>query len=278
MYLKQANTPGLISNTRRLLLSFILFLLVGCGTTGQIYIDGDIPIKDPFYIDIYNTRTGIKVLSDTSRYKNINLHMKTLPKGIYQLTVSWDRDIVRPQEKERFARQPELGTPKYYMSTTFWLDSKESNNYKLLFDSVYHQEQLQELLLAKNGGESIKMTVVSDGENNKLYNEYLTLLDYYKAKNRHQKDSLRQVATHFNDLKLFKDSARINAFLAKDWLVNVKTELLKDEIIFMKNNINSEVIPHIYHILVNTKDDFERYHQVYNLFPITVKRDLAVRN
>ncbi|MDR6737160.1 hypothetical protein J2X77_004048 [Sphingobacterium sp. 2149] len=229
-------------------------------------------------MDLFQVKTGRKVLCDTIKSLNFALRVENLEKGIYQIILSWDRDIVRPQEKERFARQPELGTPKYYMSTTFWLDSKESNNYKLLFDSVYHQEQIQELLLTKNGGESIKMAVVSDGENNKLYNEYLTLLNYYKAKNRQQKDSLRQVATHFNDLKLFKDSAQINAFLAKDWLVNVKAALLQEEIMFMKNNISSEVIPHIYHILVNTKDDFEQYREVYNLFPLKIRRELAVWN
>lgn len=260
-----------------LLLSFFL-MFTRCETSGPWNLSGEVNVSPPIYMDLFQVKTGRKVLYDTIKSLNFALRVENFEKGIYQIILSWDRDIVRPQEKEIFARQPELGTPKYYMSTTFWLDSKESNNYKLLFDSVYHQEQLQELLLAKNGGESIKMAVVSDGENNKLYNEYLTLLDYYKAKNRQQKDSLRQVATHFNDLKLFKDSARLNAFLANDWLVNVKAALLQEEIIFMKNNINSEVIPHIYHILVNTKDEFEQYRDVYNLFPISVKRDLAVWN
>lgn len=253
-------------------------MFVSCKTPCPWNLRGELNVSPPIYMDLFNVRTGLKVLSDTIESLNFALRIKNLEKGIYQIVLSWDRDIVRPQEMERFARQPELGTPKYYMSTTFWLDSKESKNYKLLFDSVYQQEELQELLLAKNGGESIKIAVVSDGENNKLYNEYLTLLDYYKTKNRYEKDSLRHVATHFNDLKLFEDSARLNALLATDWLVNVKAALLREEINFMKNNINSEVIPYIYHILVNTKDDFEQYHNVYNLFPISVKRDLAVWN
>lgn len=260
-----------------LLLSFFL-MFTRCETSGPWNLSGEFNVSPPIYVDLFQVKTGRKVLCDTIRSLNFALRVKNLEKGIYQIILSWDRDIVRPQEMERFARQPKLGTPKYYMSTTFWLDSKESNNYKLLLDSVYHQEQLQELLLAKNGGESIKMAVVSDGENNKLYNEYLTLLDYYKAKNRQQKDSFRQIAIHCNDLKLFEDSERLNVLLAKDWLPNVKTALLREELNFLKDNIDSEVIPHIYHIQVNTKEDFEQYREVYSLFPLKIRRELAVWN
>ncbi|MGJ1229041.1 hypothetical protein ACR78H_26165 [Sphingobacterium siyangense] len=217
-------------------------------------------------------------MSDTLFKQNFELNVEQLPKGIYQIVFSWERDVVKPQEFERFARQPELGTPKYYMSTTFWLDAKESNNYTLLLDSTYQQSELEELLLAKNGSESIKIAVVSDGANNKLYNRYLALVDRYRAKNRHQKDSLQQVVAHYNDLKLFEDSERLNALLAKDWLPNVKTALLREEINFMKDNIDSEVIPPIYHIQVNTKEDFEQYREVYNLFPLSVKQNFTVWN
>jgi len=217
-------------------------------------------------------------LSDTLFKQNFELNVEQLPKGIYQIVFSWERDVVKPQEIERFARQPELGTPKYYMSTTFWLDANESDNYKLLLDSTYQQAELEELLLAKNRGESIKMAVVSDGKNNKVYNEYLALLDQYKAENRHLKDSLQQVAVHYNDLKLFEGSERLNALLVKDWLPNVKTALLREEINFMKDNIDSEVIPHIYHIQVNTKEDFEQYREIYNLFPLSVKQNFTVWN
>ncbi|WP_448139262.1 hypothetical protein [Sphingobacterium siyangense] len=278
IYLKQIDHPILESNRIKLLFGFILCLLGGCGTPDQIYLRGNIPVKDTFYMEVYNMDSGIKTFSDTIYSRNINHQLGTLPKGIYQLVFSWDRDIMKPQEIERFTRQPELGTPKYYMSTTFWLDTKESNNYKLLLDSTYQQMELEELLLAKNGGESTKMAVISDGRNNKIYNEYLALVDRYKAKNRHLKDSLRQVAAHYNDHKLFEDSERLNTLVAKDWLPNVKTALLREEINFMKDNIDSEVIPHIYHIQVNTKEDFEQYCEVYNLFPLKVRRELAVWN
>ncbi|APU99246.1 hypothetical protein BV902_25400 [Sphingobacterium sp. B29] len=217
-------------------------------------------------------------MSDTLFKQNFELNVEQLPQGIYQIVFSWERDVVKPQEIERFARQPELGTPKYYLSATFWLDAKESNNYTLLLDSTYQQSELEELLLAKNGSESIKIAVVSDGANNKLYNRYLALVDRYRAKNRHQKDSLQQVVAHYNDLKLFEDSERLNALLAKDWLPNIKTALLREEINFMKDNIDSEVIPPIYHIQVNTKEDFEQYREVYNLFPLSVKQNFTVWN
>jgi len=164
------------------------------------------------------------------------------------------------------------------MSTTFWLDANESDNYKLLLDSTYQQAELEELLLAKNRGESIKMAVVSDGKNNKVYNEYLALVDQYRTENRHLNDSLQQVAMHYNDLKLFEGSERLSALLAKDWLPNIKTALLREEINFMKDNIDSEVISHIYHIQVNTKEDFEQYREVYNLFPLSVKQNFTVWN
>lgn len=275
VYLQQKNTSILENNKIKLLLGFILYFLVGCGTPDQVYLRGNIPLKDTFYIDVYNMHTGIKTFSDTICSENINHQIGTLPKGIYQLIVSWDRDIVKPQEIERFARQPELGTPRYYMSTTFWLDTKESNNYKLLLDNTYQQAELEELLLAKDGGESIKIAVVSDGKNNKIYNEYLALVDRYKAKNRYQKDSLQQVAIHYNDLKLLQEADRLQTLLTRNWLTNVKAELLKAEIDFMKNNIENEVIVDIYQIQANTKEDFKEYREVYHLFPPTIRQALA---
>ena len=256
----------------------IIFLLSACNIPISNKITGCVPISPHFHIDLYNLNNGSKVLSETLFKQNFELNVEQLPKGIYQIVFSWERDVVRPQEIERFARQPELGTPKYYISTTFWLDADASNNYKLLLDSTYQQSELEELLLVKNGGESIKMAVISDGKNNKIYNEYLALVDQFRTENRHLKDSLQQVAVHCNDLKLFEDSERLNALLAKDWLPNVKTTLLREEMNFMKNNIDSEVIPHIYHIQVNTKEDFEQYREVYNLFPLSVKQNFTVWN
>lgn len=256
----------------------LIFFLLACNINTSDKIIGSVPLSNRFYIDLYSLERGTKVLSDTLLKQNFELNVEQLPKGIYQIVFSWDRDVVKPQEIERFARQPELGTPKYYMSTTFWLDANKSDNYKLLLDSSYQQAELEELLLAKNVGESIKMAVITDRANNILYNEYLTLVDRYKAKNRSQKDSLRHVVVHYNDLELFEDSERLNTLLAKDWLPNVKTALLREEINFMKDNIDSEVIPHIYHVQVNTKEDFEQYREVYNLFPLKVRRELAVWN
>lgn len=258
-------------------LYIIIFFLSACNIRTSDKITGSMPISTHFDIDLYNLKSGVKVLSDTSSKQNFELNVEQLSKGIYQIVFSWERDVVKPQEIERFTRQPELGTPKYYMSTTFWLDAEESNNYKLSLDSTYQQAELEELLLAKNKGESIKMAVVSDGANNKLYNEYLTLVDRYKAKNRHQKDSLLQSA-HYNGLKLIENSEPLNTLLTKDWLPNVKAALLREEINFMKNNIDNEVISHIYHIQVNTKEDFEQYREVYNLFPHSVRQNFTVWN
>ncbi|WP_411972347.1 hypothetical protein ACLCDV_23195 [Sphingobacterium sp. Lzh-3] len=241
-------------------------------------IMGKLPVSAPFYIDLYSFETGEKMVSDTLDQEDFVLTSKSLPKGIYQLVFSWERNVVKPQEIERFARQPELGTPKYYISTTFWLDPNESGKYKFLLESPGKQAELEELLLAKNESESIKMAVVSGGKNNKLYNEYLTLVDRFKDKNRHQKDSLQQVAIRYSDHKFLQEVGRIQKLLSKDWLVNVENELLADEIDFMKRNIDAEVIPRIYKIQLNNKDNVERYHEVYSLFPLKVRQNLALKN
>jgi len=241
-------------------------------------IIGKLPVSAPFYIDLYSFETGEKMMSDTLDQENFTLTIRSLPKGIYQLVFSWERDVVKPQEMERFARQPELGAPKYYMSTTFWFDPNESEKYNFLLESPGKQAELEELLLAKNGSESIKMAVVSGGKNNKLYNEYLTLVDRYKAKSRHQKDSLQQVAVRYSDHKCLQEIGQIQNPLSKDWLVNVENELLADEIGFMKRNIDAEVIPRIYNIQLNNKDNVERYHEVYSLFPLKVRQNLALKN
>ncbi|MNT39992.1 hypothetical protein D3C72_1762800 [compost metagenome] len=147
-----------------------------------------------------------------------------------------------------------------------------------MLESPGKQAELEELLLAKNGSKSIKMAVVSGGKNNKLYNEYLTLVDRYKDKNRHQKDSLQQVAVRYSDHKFLQEVGRIQKLLSKDWLDNVKNELLADEIDFMKRNIDNEVIHRIYQIQLNNREDVERYREIYNLFPFNVRQNLAASN
>jgi hypothetical protein len=241
-------------------------------------IIGKLPVSAPFYIDLYSFETGEKMMSDTLDQEDFVLTSKSFPKGIYQLVFSWERNVVKPQEIERFARQPELGTPKYYISTTFWLDPNESVKYKFLLESPGKQAELEKLLLAKNGSESIKMAVVSGGKNNKLYIEYLTLVDRYKDKNRHQKDSLQQVAVRYSDHRFLQEEGRIQKLLSKDWLVDVKNELLTEEIDFMKENIDNEVIHRIYQIQLNNKEDVERYREIYNLFPFNVRQNLANNN
>jgi prophage DNA circulation protein len=147
-----------------------------------------------------------------------------------------------------------------------------------LLESPGKQAELEKLLLAKNGSESIKMAVVSGGKNNKLYIEYLTLVDRYKDKNRHQKDSLQQVAVRYSDHRFLQEEGRIQKLLSKDWLVDVKNELLTEEIDFMKENIDNEVIHRIYQIQLNNKEDVERYREIYNLFPFNVRQNLANNN
>ncbi|MNH97714.1 hypothetical protein D3C73_504200 [compost metagenome] len=271
----------IMMNIRYLLIYFSVLIFCACYRQTHVIkteIIGKLPLSAPFYIDLYSFETGEKMMSDTLDQEDFDLTSKSLPKGIYQLVFSWERDVVKSQEIERFARQPELGTPKYYISTTFWLDPNESGKYKFLLESPGKQAELEELLLAKNGSKSIKMAVVSGGKNNKLYNEYLTLVDRYKDKNRHQKDSLQQVAVRYSDHKFLQEVGRIQKLLSKDWLDNVKNELLADEIDFMKRNIDNEVIHRIYQIQLNNREDVERYREIYNLFPFNVRQNLAASN
>jgi prophage DNA circulation protein len=103
-------------------------------------------------------------------------------------------------------------------------------------------------------------------------------VDRYKDKNRHQKDSLQQVAVRYSDHRFLQEEGRIQKLLSKDWLVDVKNELLTEEIDFMKENIDNEVIHRIYQIQLNNKEDVERYREIYNLFPFNVRQNLANNN
>jgi prophage DNA circulation protein len=122
------------------------------------------------------------------------------------------------------------------------------------------------------------MAVVSGGKNNKLSSEYLTIVDRYKDKHRHQQDSRQQVAVRYSDHRFLQEEGRIQKLLSKDWLVDVKNELLTEEIDFMKENIDNEVIHRIYQIQLNNKEDVERYREIYNLFPFNVRQNLANNN
>lgn len=253
---------------------FMIFFLSTCNIDRSDTITGSIPISTHFYIDLYNLNSGKKVLSDTLHEQNFDINIGQLPKGIYQMVFSWDRDVMKKQEIERFARQPELGAPKYYMATTFWLDPLEANTYTLLLDSAYNQADLEEMLLGENEIDSPKINIVSDGTNNKIYTEYLKLIERYRLKNQFQKDSLQQMMAYYNELKLDKEADRLNVLLANDWLTKITAELLEEEITFMKKNLNSDVIPHIYQIQANSKENFDHYNEIYKLFPMNIKREL----
>lgn len=252
--------------------------MLACDHQNTTRVTGKLPISPCYYIDLYSLKDGKKVLADTSYQEKFELNADSLEKGIYQIVFSWDRNILKPAEIERFARQPELGVPKYFMSALFWLDYKESNSYTFQMDSMYRQSDLEEGLLTKDEGESLKMNVVSSGKNNLIFNKYLKLVDHYRAKNKREKDSLRRIVTLQSNSEVYDEVGLTTRFLAADWLPNVKTALLREEINFMKNNIDSEVVPMIYQIQVNSKDDFETYKAVFQLFPTNVKQALGRPN
>lgn len=256
---------------------FGFFYLVSCNVSNNIYFLGNLNVNTPFYIDFYNLNTGEKVFSDSLNSNDFNISIKNLPKGIYQVVFSWKRDLLKPQEIERFTRQPELGVPKYYLSTTFWLDNKEANEYKLSFDKVYNQNELEEILFNQVTDEPTHMWVKSSGLNNKLYSQYLELIDGFRQKNQHQKDSLEYLENYYIEHKRYDEAKIVSESLSKSWLDLVKNELIDREILFMKKNIHSDVILQIYDFQVNSKQDFERYIKVYNSFPDDIKQDLDSR-
>jgi hypothetical protein len=261
-----------------ILLSYMgLCFLYGCTRAEKCNIKGHFPVSIPFYIYLYNINTGEKVFSDSLNTNDFNLPIKILPKGIYQVVFSWKRDLLKPQDIERFTRQPELGVPKYYLSTTFWLDNGEANEYNLSFDKVYNQDELEEILFNQVADEPTHMWVKSNGLNNKLYCQYLDLLDGFKHKNRHQKDSLQQVENYYIEHKMYDEAKIVSATLHEPWLDLVKNELITQEILFMKKHISSDVIIQIYNFQVNSKQDFERYIKVYNSFPSNIKQVLDRR-
>lgn len=256
---------------------FGIFYLVSCNVSNSNYFSGNLNVSPPFYIDLYHLNSGGKVFSDSLNSNDFNISIKNLPKGIYQVVFSWKRDLLKPQDIERFTRQPELGVPKYYLSTTFWLDNGEANEYNLSFDKVYNQDELEEILFNQVADEPTHMWVKSNGLNNKLYCQYLDLLDGFKHKNRHQKDSLQQVENYYIEHKMYDEAKIVSATLHEPWLDLVKNELITQEILFMKKHISSDVIIQIYNFQVNSKQDFERYIKVYNSFPSNIKQVLDRR-
>lgn len=237
-------------------------------------IIGNFPVLPPFYIDLYHLNSGEKVFSDSLNTNDFNLMIGSLPKGIYQAVFSWKRDLLKPQDIERFTRQPELGVPKYYLSTTFWLDNGEANEYNLSFDKVYNQDELEEILFNQVADEPTHMWVKSNGLNNKLYCQYLDLLDGFKHKNRHQKDSLEQVENYYIEHKMYDSAKIVSATLREPWLDHIKNELINQEILFMNKNIQSDLIVQLYTFQVSSKQDFKKYIKVYNSFPANIKQIL----
>lgn len=266
-------------NGLRILTFLMIFIHSACNKhpEGSIVFSGKIPIESRFYIDMYHLNTGEKVFSDSLNSNDFNISIKNLPKGIYQVVFSWKRDLLKPQDIERFTRQPELGVPKYYLSTTFWLDNEEANEYKLSFDKVYNQNELEEILFNQVTDEPTHMWVKSSGLNNKIYSQYLELIDGFRQKNQQQKDSLEQLENYYIEHKRYDEAKIVSESLSKSWLDHVKNELIDREILFMKKNIHSDVILQIYDFQVNSKQDFERYIKVYNSFPADIKQDLDSR-
>lgn len=258
-------------------LCLLFCLLSGCVKSDRCSLLGNLPISVPFYIDLYNLNSGEKVFSDSLNTNDFNLMIESVPKGIYQVVFSWKRDLLKPQDIERFTRQPELGVPKYYLSTTFWLDNEEANEYKLSFDKVYNQNELEVILFNQVADEPTHMWLNSKGLNNKLYSQYLLLLDGFRHKNHHQKDSLEQLENYYIEHKMYDEAKKVSASLSEPWLDLVKNELINQEILFMNKNIHSDVILQLYTFQVRSKQDFERYIKVYNSFPAYIKQNLDRR-
>lgn len=252
----------------------IFCILLGCTQTDKGNITGIFPISIPFYLDLYQLNTGRIVFSDSLKTTDFNLPIKDLPKGLYKAVFSWKRDLLKPQDIERFTRQPELGVPKYFLSTTFWLDKEEADEYKLSFDKVYNQNELEEILFNQVVDEPTHMWIKSNGLNNNLYSQYLELIDGFRYKNQYQKDSLQQLENYYIEHKRYDDAKIVSESLSKPWLDHVKNELINQEILFMNKNIQSDLIVQLYTFQVNSKEDFERYIKVYNSFPANIKQAL----
>lgn len=266
-----------INFKKNCLIYLVLFYLIGCEYSATVSLSGRLNIEPPFNIDLYNINTGRMVFSDSLKATDFNLLIKDLPKGLYKAVFSWKRDLLKPQDIERFTRQPELGVPKYFLSTTFWLDNEEANEYKLSFDKVYNQNELEDILFNQVADEPTHMWVKSNGLNNKLYSQYLELLDGFRHKNQHQKDSLQQLENYYIEHKMYDEAKIVSATLREPWLDHVKNELIDREILFMNKNIQSDLIVQLYTFQVSSKQDFKKYIKVYNSFPANIKQDLDSR-
>lgn len=258
-----------------LIIGFSIIALFGCLRPNEaVTIEGYFPVKPRFYVSLYNLTRGQIVATDTFQNGNFKMEFERLPKGIYQLVFSWERDLLTPRELKTYARHEGLDSPKYSLTRSCWLDANESDEYHLIVDSACTQDILEKSFLNNGEMDPVGIFISSGAANNTLFNEYLELVDKFKLQNALQKDSLKNLMYQYGDDGNYREMGKIQKLTNGPWLETVEKELLKAETAFLKRNVTSDIVPYIFIIQVNSQKDFGHYKEVYALFSPEIKTAL----
>jgi len=254
-------------------IKYFLILLctvfLACSSDSKVDISVNLPIDSTIYIDIYDVLSSKYVLQDTSKNPFIQLKIDSLPAGIYSCMISWDRNVLNPAELKQYARFGEMDLPRYSLSKTLWIDPKECKEYTISLSEDINQADLENKLLNKDYSTTLKID--ADGENFKLFAEFIGIKSRFYIENLRQKDSLRKVLYSLNDNGNLDRAKIVNQQLGVQWLPEIKDSLIKSEIQFLKVNINSKMFPYLYYSLISSKEEFEEYKEIYDILPPSLK-------
>lgn len=259
----------------RFLPILLLFLFASCKSSPSLELSGRLPIDSVVYLDVYDAINGKQIASDTVREHAFRLVIDSIRAGIYTVVFSWERHVLKPTELKRYARFGEEELPRYVLSKSVWLDPKESRKYTFSMDEGLNQSQLEQALLGEYWELGFKVS--SKGDNFRLYQEFTDISKKYSLANLKAKDNLRQVIYKLNESGDLEASRLLNQQLSAVWVDGLRDSLVQAEVSFLKKNIATAPVPHIFYSLVNTQNDFNAYREVYDALPPKVKEALAKR-
>ncbi len=259
----------------RKILFWLLWLLlnVGCDNADIISLEGDLPIDDTVLVDIYDFSKGKLMYSDTLISASLKLTCDSMPAGLYQMVMSWNRDILHPQELKYFARGETLDRPKFSLGGTFWLAPTEAREHRVLLSRPLVQAELEEELLKDRTDVSLK--IISNGESNMLYNEYIDLVREHQLLNQQERNRLTEKLYAYNEMNQLDSSNSVYAELKAAWIPSVKAKLNAAEIGFFKKYHDNDVVDFLIYSQINTTQDLDIYKSLYDSLDQRLKSAIA---
>lgn len=247
----------------------LIFLLYGCLEDQRVIIRGELPVSEIVTVEIRDYVSGRLVLSDTLGKGAFALDLGRLPAAIYSLVFSWERDVLTPRELQKFARYESNGLPRFFVEATCWLDPAEAGTYTIGWSLPYSQIEIEHNLLFADPKSYFQ--VRSKGKNNRLYEDYLALIEDYRNKNQLEKARLKKDFYRYNDTQDLEKAKELGKQYNVEWIPKIYEELLSQEIVFMQDHAQELMTAFIFCSQINTKQDFEQYRAAYNLFPESTK-------